>query len=93
MQKKLDQFATVELKTDLSKLTEKEKKMIPILIDIAKIMDDIFWMQTYGNKDSLLAGIKDEATKQFVEINYGPWERLNNNKPFLHGIGEKPAGR
>ena len=41
MQKKLEQFATVELKTDLSKLTEKEKKMIPILINIAKIMDDI----------------------------------------------------
>ncbi len=92
MQKKLEEFATVELKTDLSKLTEKEKKMIPILIDVAKLMDDIFWMQTYGNKDSLLAGIKDEATKQFVEINYGPWERLNNNKPFVAGIGEKPLG-
>lgn len=92
MQQKLDQFITVELKTDLGKLTEKEKKMIPILIEISKLMDDIFWMQTYGNKDSLLAGIKDEKTKKFVEINYGPWERLNNNKPFIDELGTKPPG-
>jgi len=92
MQKKLDQFATVTLTTDLSKLTEKEKKMLPILFDIAKIMDDIFWMQTYGNKDSLMALIKDEKAKKFAEINYGPWERLNNNKSFVNGIGEKPLG-
>jgi hypothetical protein len=92
MQKKLDQFATVDLKTDLSKLTEKEKKMIPILIEISKLMDDIFWMQTYGNKDSLLASIKDEKTKKFVEINYGPWERLNDNAEIIPGVGKKPAG-
>jgi hypothetical protein len=92
MQKKLDQFALVDLKTDLSKLTEKEKKMIPILIDIAKLMDDIFWMQTYGNKDSLLASIKDEKTKKFVEINYGPWERLNDNAEIIAGVGKKPVG-
>jgi hypothetical protein len=92
MQKKLDQFATVELTTDMSKVTEKEKKMIPILIEIAKLMDDIFWMQTYGNKDSLLNSIKDEKTKKFVEINYGPWERLNDNKEIIAGTGAKPAG-
>ena len=92
MQQKLDRFVTVELKTDLSKLTDKEKQMIPILINIAKIMDDIFWIQTYGNKDSLLASIKDEKTRKFAEINYGPWERLNDNKPFIDGFGPKPLG-
>jgi hypothetical protein len=92
MQKKLDQFVTVDLTTDLSKLTEKEKKMIPVLIEIAKLMDDIFWIQTYGNKDSLLATVKDEKTKKFIDINYGPWERLNDNKAFIAGFGEKPEG-
>ena len=92
MQQKLDQFVTVELKTDLSKLTNKEKLIIPILIEISKLMDDIFWMQTYGNKDSLLAGITDEKTKKFVEINYGPWERLSDNKEIIAGVGKKPLG-
>ena len=50
---KLNNFATFALTTDLSKLTENEKKMIPLLIKAADIMDDIFWTEAYGNKDSL----------------------------------------
>jgi superfamily I DNA/RNA helicase len=82
----------VELTTDLTKLTDKEKQMIPILIQVADIMDEIFWLQTFGNKDSLLATIKDTNTRKFVELNYGPWERLNGNKAFIDGVGAKPDG-
>jgi hypothetical protein len=92
MQKKVNEYAVVKLTTDLSKLTEKEKQMIPILLDVAQIMDDIFWEQTWGNKNALLDTIKDPYTKQFAAINYGPWDRLDENKPFVAGIGEKPKG-
>ncbi len=92
MQKKVNAFAHFTLTADLSGLTEKEKQMLPLLFEAAKIMDDIFWQEAFGNKDSLLAGIQDEAVKQFVLINYGPWERLNDNKPFVDGFGEKPKG-
>ena len=92
MQKKVNEYAVVKLTTDLSKLTEKEKQMIPILLDVAQIMDDIFWEQTWGNKNTLLDTIKDPYAKQFAAINYGPWDRLDENKPFISGIGEKPKG-
>lgn len=92
MQLKVDEYARFELTTDLSQLTEKEKAMIPVLIDAADIMDNLFWKQSYGDKDALLASITDSSTREFVEINYGPWERLNGNKPFVEGIGEKPLG-
>ncbi len=92
MQKKVNEYAVVKLTTDLSKLTEKEKQMIPILLDVSKIMDDIFWEQTWGDKNSLMDTIKDPYAKQFVAINYGPWDRLDENKPFIAGIGEKPKG-
>ncbi len=92
MQKKVNEYAVVKLTTDLSKLTEKEKQMIPILIEVAQVMDDIFWLQTWGNKNALLDTIKDPYTKQFAAINYGPWDRLDENKPFVTGIGEKPKG-
>ena len=92
MQKKVNEYAVVKLTTDLSKLTEKEKQMIPILIEVAQVMDDIFWLQTWGDKNALLNTIKDPYTKQFAAINYGPWDRLNENKPFVAGIGEKPKG-
>ena len=92
MQKKVNEYAVVKLTTDLSKLTEKEKQMIPILIEVAQVMDDIFWLQTWGDKNALLDTIKDPYTKQFAAINYGPWDRLDENKPFVAGIGEKPKG-
>jgi hypothetical protein len=54
-------------------------------------MDDLFWMQAFGNK-SILDTIQDEYVKQFVQINYGVWDRLDNMKPFVAGWGEKPNG-
>lgn len=92
IEKKLAAFKEVELSSDLNWLNESEKKIIPILIEVAKIMDDLFWLQSFGDKESLLSKIEDVATRQFVLINYGPWERLNNNKPFIEGFGEKPKG-
>jgi len=92
MQKKVNEYAVVKLTTDLSKLTENEKQMIPILLEVAQIMDDIFWEQTWGNKNALLDTIKDPYAKQFAAINYGPWDRLDENKAFIAGIGEKPKG-
>ncbi|MBJ6116795.1 Zn-dependent hydrolase [Pontibacter sp. BT310] len=92
LQQKLDMYTTVRLNTDISKLTEKERQMLPLLIEAGKIMDKLFWYEAYGKGDSLLAALESDAAKQFVKINYGPWDRLNNNEPFLPGVGPKPAG-
>jgi hypothetical protein len=92
IKKKADEFALFTLTTDLSVLTEKEKQMLPLLLDAAKIMDEIFWKQAFGDKDSLFSLGLDVHTEKFMKINYGPWERLNDNKPFINGFGEKPAG-
>ena len=85
-------YAEVELSTDLSLLSENEKMVIPLLIEAAMHMDSIFWFQSYGDQGALLNSIADEADRAFAEINYGPWDRLNDNKPFLKGVGPKPAG-
>lgn len=92
MRKKVDEYATVKLTADLSGLTDNQKKMIPLLIDAAKIMDSLYWYQTYGHRDSLLNSLTDPATKKFVEINYGPWDRLANDSPFVKGVGRKSLG-
>ena len=92
MQTNLDKYVSVKLTADLSVLTEKEKQMLPILISAANKMNDLFWYESYGDCDALLDGITDKATKDYVKINYGPWDRLNNNKPFVEGIAAKPKG-
>jgi hypothetical protein len=89
---RLNDFAIFRLTTDISKLTVNEKKMIPLLIEAAKIMDDIFWIEAFGDKRALLDSLKEDAEKQLAIINYGPWDRLNNNEPFIAGKGPKPTG-
>lgn len=92
MQKKVEEFAPFRLTTDLNGLTDNEKQMLPLLLEAAQIMDELFWKQAYGDKNELFTENADEFTKKFLKINYGPWERLNNNKPFIEGVGPKPAG-
>jgi hypothetical protein len=90
--KRIKDFAEVKLTADLGKLSVNQRKMIPILIEVSGIMDDLFWQQAYGDKEELLESIDSEAAKKYALINYGPWERQNNNNPFIEGVGEKPAG-
>ncbi|WP_432714186.1 dipeptidyl-peptidase 3 family protein [Pedobacter sp.] len=85
-------YESVKLTTNLNDLSVNERKILPLLIQAAQIMDDLFWKQTYPQRDSLLNALKDERTKSFVRINYGPWDRLNGDKPFINGIGPKPEG-
>ncbi len=89
---RLPVYAKVKLSTDVQNLTETQRRVLPLLIRAAQVMDELFWKQSYPKRDSLLATIKDEKTKEFFNINYGPWDRLNDNKPFIKGIGPKPAG-
>ncbi|MCL1850371.1 MAG: Zn-dependent hydrolase [Bacteroidetes bacterium] len=91
MQKKVEKFAYVDLNAPelLAQLSEKEKQLIPIFIQIAEIMDQLFWKQTFGDK-TILDTISDPYMAEFVKINYGPWERLDNNKPFVPGYDAKP---
>jgi len=85
-------YAKVRLKTDIEKLSGNERKVLPLLIKAAEIMDELFWLQAYPQRDSLLSAVEDEKTREFIKINYGPWDRLNDNKPFVKGIGDKPLG-
>jgi hypothetical protein len=89
---KIHSFAVVKLTADLAPLTEKEKQMIPRLIRVAMIIDGLYWQQTIGDKRMFLDSIRDTNQRRFAEINYGPWERLNGNVPFIAGFGPKPAG-
>lgn len=91
--RRYDIYAPVKLSTDLSELALWEKRMLPNLIEAARIMDDLFWKQAYGqDKDAFLKSIDDEKKREFARINYGPWDRLNGNTPFIEGVGAKPKG-
>jgi hypothetical protein len=92
MRDRLAKYTPVRLTADLSTLTAREQQMIPLLIDAAKAMDRVFWLEAYGSPDSLLNAQIDPDARRFIEINYGPWDRLDGNAPFIRGVGAKPKG-
>jgi len=92
IQMRLKKYARIGLTADISQLTAKEKEMLPLLFRVADLMDDIYWEQTWGDRHSLLDTMQDPNMKEFVKINYGPWDRLDDNTAFVANIGEKPAG-
>jgi hypothetical protein len=90
---KLNIYKKVTLSSDISHLSSNQKQMLSLLIEASDIIDDLYWQQAFGDdKERFLSSIKDEQVKKFTEINYGPWDRLNGDKPFITGVSEKSLG-
>lgn len=85
-------FAKVDLVYDLRKLPNYERITLPFLLTAAEIADSLFWMQSYGSKYQLWQRFNNDTLRRFAEINYGPYERLNSNKPIVEGVQPKPLG-
>jgi tetratricopeptide (TPR) repeat protein len=91
LEQKVKQYSEVELKTDISFLSESEKEVLGLMIDVAQIMDDIYWIQAYGDKNEMLS-LTDPWQKEFALINYGPWDRMADWKPFIPNAKVKRPG-
>lgn len=88
----LDKYTPFRLTADLTGLSEQQREMVKLLIEAAHEIDAIYWQQAYGDKAALFEGIEDPALRRFAEINKGPWDRLDENEPFIPGAGPKPLG-
>jgi hypothetical protein len=89
---RFDIYATVQLSPDLGSLSDNQREMVRLLIEAGRITDDIFWQQVLGDRDALLKNIDDPKARQFAIYNYGPWDRLDNDQPFLEEYGPRPPG-
>lgn len=90
---KVEQYATIELKCDIEKLEPYEKELLSIFIDISREMDEIFWEQSFGLKNrAKVYKLDNPAIRRFADIQYGAWDRLDGEKPFVPGFGDKPKG-
>ena len=87
------QYSSVRLTADLSSLSEADRSVVRHLIQAVEPMDSVFWKQAWGERAEILAQAGDDAhLRTYLEINYGPWDRLAGDAPFIDGIGSKPAG-
>jgi hypothetical protein len=92
LRRKVSEFARVDLKADISHLSEQQKALLPLLFQAADMMEELYWAQVFPEREAALASLGSDDARDFFKINYGPWERLNGNLPYLPDYGEKPAG-
>ncbi len=88
----LAKYTEVSLAPDLSMLSDDQRQILRLLIDAARAIDEIYWIEAYGDRASLIEALEDPAERRFAELNTGPWDRLDGNAPFVEGVGAKPPG-
>ncbi|MEO6581352.1 MAG: hypothetical protein ABIN68_00910 [Sphingomicrobium sp.] len=89
----VDQLARVEMTVDTSYLTAEEREVVNLLNQAAELMNPIYLRQN-GVDPALRAQIaakNDAALLDRFDTFQGPWDELDENKPFF-GNTPKPAG-
>ena len=91
-------FAPVNIGADLSALPDSERQALAHIVDAARVMDGIFLEQVWAGNPSMLLSLlhSDKTARQttldFFLLNKGPWSRVEENRRFIAGAPEKPAG-
>jgi hypothetical protein len=87
----------VDLTADVSRLPPGERVALARLIEAARVMDGLFLRQVWAGNPGLLVELGDDNSalgrlrlQSFLQ-NKGPWLRLDDERPFLPGVGPKPA--
>ncbi|MCD6115978.1 peptidase [bacterium] len=93
----LNKFTPVNLTADLSYLPAEETQVVKLLVKASETLDNIFLKQVYKcNIDIQHELIKsyspeDKEYLALFNIMFGPWNRLDHNKPFINS-NKKPDG-
>jgi hypothetical protein len=89
-------YEPVDITVDLKALPDSERTALRHILHAAEITDALFLRQSWvGNEALLLRLLNDHSPLgrqrlDYFLINKGPWSRLDNNAPFLGGVGAKP---
>jgi hypothetical protein len=91
-------FVPVDVRVDVSRLPENERLALRKLVEAARLLDPLFMRQVSPLGSSALLLLLSDASPlgasrlRYFLINKGPWSALDNDRPFLEGVGPKPPG-
>ncbi len=91
MEKKLERYKPVVLNWNINYLDRWEVEVLKEMIKVEPLIDELFLIQVHPENLKWIEMIKDEDLKEYFKINFGPWDRLESNKPFWGNI-KKPKG-
>jgi hypothetical protein len=97
VENELKKLAPVTLTADVTQLPASETEALKKLVKAAKLMDEIFLRQVYKENVEIreaLQGSTDPQDKTYLElftIMFGPFDRLENDKPFINNTPKPPG--
>jgi hypothetical protein len=92
------QYAPVDIGADLSAMPAAERKALARMVEAGWVMDGLFLRQVWGGNEAMLLDLLTDksalgqARLHYFLLNKGPWDRLDQNKPFIAGAPAKPEG-
>ncbi|MDA1307133.1 MAG: hypothetical protein O2917_07720, partial [Acidobacteria bacterium] len=90
-------FTPVDITADLSALPPNEREALEAMVAAARVFDGLFLQQVWADNPALLTQLAADSSAEGRErlryflLNKGPWSRLDENAPFIDGVGTKPA--
>jgi hypothetical protein len=92
----LSKYVPVNIGADTRRLSHKERRVIDKLIQVSKLIDEIYFDQVYYRNKEILAQLEKNPRKnkhalKLFRFYYGPFDRLKHNKTFIDGY-VKPKG-
>lgn len=94
---RLAKYSPTEIAVDEKLLSLEDRQVLAKLVLAARKIDDIFWKQSDPGGLALKARLEqsadpsDKDALRFLNINFGPFDRQDENRPFI-GTARKPAG-
>ena len=94
---KIEQYAETIIRYDETLLDENQKIVVQKIYEAAKIIDELFLEQVYSKNFEIREQLRnsnnplDKKKLEFFNINFGPFDRLDHDKPFI-GNEIKPEG-
>jgi len=85
---RMRKYVLTPMTFDATGYSAQEKELLETLIEAGKLVDEIFWRQTYHHNIALrdqLVKTKDadDPLRRFFFMQMGPFDRLDDNAPFM----------
>lgn len=98
VEKQLAKFKPVEIGYDSTQLSEGDRKALLKLVAAGKMMDEIFLRQVFHKNVAIREALRRSSHPnaptllEFFNLNFGPFDRLDGDKPFMNLEESKPPG-
>jgi hypothetical protein len=97
LEAKIKRFAPVEITSDISKLTDGDRKALTKLFEASKFMDKLYTRQVWSGNEALRQRLEADTSPagqlrlKYFNLNMCPWSDVDRNEAFIDSIPKRPA--